>query len=174
MAMEVLPDTERDAVTASDPEPDMPESPADGTQLGRLRDRVEKARKERLLELEIPRTNIVGKYSPLPETKRRQIEDRFRKNKDHDVNLRISASFLAWCCEGLYDKTPEGLQPLPGLPDDVTWNSPELWEEIDAQNGPDAVMKLYYAEGDLIGHGQELMMFSGFVSTGLMEGLLGN
>lgn len=151
-----------------------PLAPPASSQHARLRDRVEKARRSRVLDLEIPGTGLWAKFSPLQETKRKQIEDRYVRSKDADVNLRVSAEIVAWCNEGIYEKVNGELVPPAGYDEAPTFASHDLMAELDVSSGVEAVLALYPFDGDVMGAAREIAVFSGFAGPEAMEAIRGN
>lgn len=170
-------------VVARDSSLDMPDPPEgvvveapETSQLSRLRARVEKARSESWMDLEVPRLggSVICRYKPLSETKRTQIQ-KYRSKSTDDQSLMYAVDVVAWCNEGVWlDVSIEDVKS--GVPPTFPagFADPNLWVELEVSSATNAVLELFVEEGDIVGTAAKLFEFSGFVSGDLLERTRGN
>ena len=183
MGTEVL-----DAARVDPSEPEEDQVPV-GTQHARLRDRVEKARKERVYWHTVSDMGLVLKCSPLPETRRKKIEKRWANKNSDDSDFMVSAEVVVTAVEAIYelpypewkdgDTDDSGNKILPTEPP-AGFDSPpgfgdhELMDEFGVSNAAECVKAFFPAQGDVMGAARSIMVFSGYISPEATENIRGN
>ncbi len=166
-------------VLAADEIQDKPEA---GYAMRSLRDRVEDARSERILK-KSPRglPEIVIHFAPLTEAERSRVLA--KKRPKAEERLLQNADIIVLCCRGIYEVS-DGDEQTSGSLLDVQTDYPMrfgddrlaslLGVEEQADLSGATVRALFATDGDIIGLGDEIVLFSGYGGEELAEAIQGN
>jgi hypothetical protein len=156
-----------------------------GSEQSRLQKAIQAARQKRHLDravTELPQ--IVVSYRTVGEDEREKIVEKYSKGGRTPPAVRylINAEILAKACIGIFEIV-DGEQHTRGDfldadgEDALTFSDERFQEIVGATVGSStsAVRALYGTDnGDVIGLGDELMQFSGFMGPELAEAIRGN
>ena len=148
---------------------DEPEAPA-GSPLAALRNRVDAARKSRVIDLEVPFADdgppVFVRFGPLAADKLEGIRKRRAKAGDEQMILQAADTLIATVI-GVFVDMPDAPEPV----EVAKGFTPDLAAELgtDATRAVDVVRALYPTDGDVIGASERVIRFSGFMGDDVEE-----
>lgn len=168
-------------VPADDDHEEVSKPPA--KQLPRLREAIQNARAKRHFERPVfGMENLVVRFRAIGEDEREKIVEKHSKGNPPAARYLINAALVATACIGIYERDGDELvtrgEFLQADGDEpLTFSDTRFQDLIGITQGsaPAAVRAFYGTDnGDVIGLGDEIVQFSGFLGAEIAEAVRGN